>query len=44
MEQGMGTVAFSTGMAAITATIMALVKAADHIIASSFLFGKRARQ
>jgi O-acetylhomoserine (thiol)-lyase len=39
MEQGTATVAFSTGMAAITATIMALVKADDHIIASSFLFG-----
>ena len=39
MEQGMATVAFSTGMAAITATILALIKSGDHIIASSFLFG-----
>ncbi|WP_442588753.1 cystathionine gamma-synthase family protein [Pedobacter sp. AW31-3R] len=39
MEQGMATVAFSTGMAAISATVFALVKAGDHIIASSFLFG-----
>jgi O-acetylhomoserine (thiol)-lyase len=39
MEQGMSTVAFSTGMAAITATILALMKDGDHIIASSFLFG-----
>lgn len=39
MEQGKATVSFSTGMAAITATIQALVKAGDHIIASSYLFG-----
>jgi O-acetylhomoserine (thiol)-lyase len=39
MEQGMATVSFSTGMAAITATFQALIKAGDHIIASSFLFG-----
>ncbi|HEY0177395.1 MAG TPA: cystathionine gamma-synthase family protein [Pedobacter sp.] len=39
MEQGMATVAFSTGMAAISATIFALLKAGDHMIASSYLFG-----
>jgi O-acetylhomoserine (thiol)-lyase len=39
MEQGIATVAFSTGMAAITATMMALVKEGSHIVASSFLFG-----
>ncbi|WP_432714199.1 cystathionine gamma-synthase family protein [Pedobacter sp.] len=39
MEHGKGTVTFSTGMAAITATIQALIKGGDHIIASSFLFG-----
>lgn len=39
MEEGMATVAFSTGMAAITATVLALIKEGDHIIASSFLFG-----
>jgi len=39
MERGMATVAFSTGMAAITSTILALLKAGDHIIASSYLFG-----
>jgi O-acetylhomoserine (thiol)-lyase len=39
MEKGMATVAFSTGMAAITATILALIKDGDHIIASSYLFG-----
>ena len=39
MENGLGTVAFSTGMAAITATIMSLIKNGDHILASSYLFG-----
>lgn len=39
MEQGMATVAFSTGMAAISSSILALLKAGDHIIASSYLFG-----
>ena len=39
MERGMATVAFSTGMAAITATVFALIKEGDHIVASSFLFG-----
>jgi O-acetylhomoserine (thiol)-lyase len=39
MENGMATIAFATGMAAISASIMALIKAADHILASSYLFG-----
>lgn len=39
MEQGMATVAFSTGMGAITSTLLALLKNGDHIIASSYLFG-----
>lgn len=39
MEEGLGTISFSTGMAAISATIMALIKNGDHIVASSFLFG-----
>lgn len=39
MEQGKATVAFSTGMAAISSTLLALLKAGDHLIASSFLFG-----
>jgi O-acetylhomoserine (thiol)-lyase len=39
MENGFATVSFSTGMAAITATVMALIKQGDHILASSFLFG-----
>jgi O-acetylhomoserine (thiol)-lyase len=39
MEGGLATVAFSTGMAAIMASVFALVKGGSHIIASSFLFG-----
>jgi O-acetylhomoserine (thiol)-lyase len=39
MENGISTIAFSTGMAAISATIMALIKQGDHVIASSYLFG-----
>ena len=39
MEKGFATIAFSTGMAAITATIMGLIKKGDHVLASSFLFG-----
>ena len=39
MENGKSTIAFSTGMAAISATILALIKHGDHILASSFLFG-----
>lgn len=39
MEDALATVAFSTGMAAITATFLSLLRAGDHIISSSFLFG-----
>ncbi|RFZ90443.1 cystathionine gamma-synthase family protein [Mucilaginibacter conchicola] len=39
MEKGIATVSFATGMAAITGTILALVKEGSHIVASSFLFG-----
>lgn len=39
MEKGMATIAFSTGMAAISASVMALIKHTDHVIASSYLFG-----
>jgi O-acetylhomoserine (thiol)-lyase len=39
MEQGIASIGFSTGMAAISAMITALIKAGDHIIASSYLFG-----
>lgn len=39
MEQGLATVAFATGMAAIGSTLFALLRAGDHIVASAFLFG-----
>ncbi|MFI5136631.1 MAG: cystathionine gamma-synthase family protein [Sphingobacteriales bacterium] len=39
MENGFSSIAFSTGMAAISCTIMALIKKGDHVIASSYLFG-----
>ncbi len=39
MEDGVATTCFSTGMAAITAFLFALLKEGDHFIASSFLFG-----
>lgn len=39
MEQGTGSVCFSTGMAAIGAVVQALLRAGDHVVSSSFLFG-----
>lgn len=39
MEQGLTTVAFSTGMAAIGSLLFALLRAGDHVVASSFMFG-----
>jgi O-acetylhomoserine (thiol)-lyase len=39
MEGGLATVCFATGMAAIGAIAVALLKAGDHVVASSFLFG-----
>lgn len=39
MEQGVGSVCFSTGMAAITATFLTLLQSGDHIITSRFVFG-----
>ena len=39
MEKGVATVCFSTGMAAIEATLLALLRGGDHIVASSFIFG-----
>ena len=39
MEQGAGTVSFATGMAAITATFLTLLKAGDHLVASRYVFG-----
>ncbi len=39
MEGGTGTIAFATGMAAIGAIMLALLKAGDHIVSSQFVFG-----
>ncbi|MDB5770503.1 MAG: cystathionine gamma-synthase family protein [Burkholderia sp.] len=39
MEQGIATICFATGMAAIGAVVQALLRQGDHIVSSSFLFG-----
>lgn len=39
MEDGLATVCFATGMAAIGATFLALLRQGDHIVSSAFLFG-----
>jgi len=38
-EQGVGSLVFSTGMAAISASFFSLLKKNDHLIASRYLFG-----
>ncbi len=42
LEDAVGTVAFATGMAAISSAMTALLKAGDHVVASQFLFGNTA--
>jgi O-acetylhomoserine (thiol)-lyase len=42
MEDGVATVSFATGMAAIAAILLALTRQGDHIVASKFLFGNTA--
>jgi O-acetylhomoserine (thiol)-lyase len=39
MEQGSGSIVFSTGMAAICAVFLTLLKAGDHLVSSKFVFG-----
>ena len=39
MEQGLKTVCFGSGMAAIGTAIFALLRPGDHIVSSAFLFG-----
>ncbi len=39
MEDGIATACFTTGMAAIAATFIALLRAGDHVVSSGFLFG-----
>lgn len=39
MEQGLASVIFATGMAAIGSTFISLLRAGDHIVSSAYLFG-----
>ncbi|HTQ98784.1 MAG TPA: cystathionine gamma-synthase family protein [Candidatus Acidoferrum sp.] len=39
MEDGIASVCFGTGMAAIAATMLTLLRQGDHIVSSAFLFG-----
>lgn len=39
LEDGHGTACFSTGMAAIAAVFIALLRAGDHVVSSRYLFG-----
>ena len=39
MEGGVATICFATGMAAIGAAMLALLREGDHVVASQFLFG-----
>ncbi len=39
MEDGVSTICFATGMAAIGAAMLALLREGDHVVASQFLFG-----
>src|SRR5579862_7419447 len=39
MEDGVATACFSTGMAAIAAIMLALLREGDHVVSSAFLFG-----
>lgn len=39
MEEGLDTIAFATGMAAIGSSLFALLRSGDHIISSAYLFG-----
>ena len=42
IEDGDGAVVFATGMAAITATFLTLLKHGDHVVVSEYLFGNTA--
>ena len=39
LEDARGTTTFATGMAAITAVVLALLRAGDHLVCTRFLFG-----
>ena len=39
MDEGVGAITFATGMAAITAVFLTLLKTGDHVVSSQFVFG-----
>lgn len=39
MEDGLASVAFATGMAAISSAMLSLLRSGDHVVSSAFLFG-----
>lgn len=39
LERGLGTIALSSGMAALTTALLAVLKGGDNLVASKFLFG-----
>ncbi|KAF1020283.1 MAG: L-methionine gamma-lyase [Paracidovorax wautersii] len=39
IDDGVGAITFATGMAAITAVFLTLLKAGDHVVSSQFVFG-----
>ena len=39
LEQGVGTVCFASGMAALSAVFLTLLRAGDHLVSSRFVFG-----
>lgn len=39
MEDGMATLCFATGMAAVGALVQGLLRSGDHVVSSSYLFG-----
>ena len=39
MEDGIASIAFATGMAAIATTMLSLLRTGDHVVSSMFLFG-----
>jgi O-acetylhomoserine (thiol)-lyase len=44
LEEGVGTVCFGTGMAALAAVMLAFLRQGDHVVSSRFLFGNTANQ
>lgn len=44
LEQGVGTVCFGTGMAALGAILLSLLRQGDHVVSSRYLFGNTASQ